>query len=174
MFWKRKKIKYAAVNKAGDDDIDLDHPRKSVFTPSCVRSSLLTAVLLCTYFAPSIVLTFYQRWLFQEILILVLAVLWNGDRMSIVNATGLFVCLTGIVAHVVHKIGNAQQATAGADGFPTRVYEKDTSTGDERDEMSSKSLMEKAPASFLVSDSEAEGDQNDSMDLFNILNRHDR
>ncbi|KAI4471890.1 solute carrier family 35 [Holotrichia oblita] len=413
MFWKRKKIKYAAVNKAGDDDIDLDHPRKSVFTPSCVRSSLLTAVLLCTYFAPSIVLTFYQRWLFQkfrfplctvlihltvkfllsllwrtikscskgkpslsvafedniksiaptgvfsgidigfanwglelitvslytmtksttvifilgfailfklekktwslcfivvmislglllftykstqfnvagfvllliasmcsglrwtcvqlllqkskigmrdpvdmiyfmqpwmfasiipfamwiegprimeqmhvfssqnlesyftlfakvlvgafiaffmevaevlvvtytssltlsiagigkEILILVLAVLWNGDRMSIVNATGLFVCLTGIVAHVVHKIGNAQQAAAGADGFPTRVYEKDTSTGDERDEMSSKSLMEKAPASFLVSDSEAEGDQNDSMDLFNILNRHDR
>ncbi|KAI4471839.1 solute carrier family 35 [Holotrichia oblita] len=260
MFWKRKKIKYAAVNKAGDDDIDLDHPRKSVFTPSCVRSSLLTAVLLCTYFAPSIVLTFYQRWLFQTwslcflsscddiagfvvvhlqvtqfnvagFVLLLIASMCSGLRWTCVQLLlqkskigmrdpvdmiyfmqpWMFASIipfamwiegdtdpgvgrvverrshvdrerdrpvrlpdVGIVAHVVHKIGNAQQAAAGADGFPTRVYEKDTSTGDERDEMSSKSLMEKAPASFLVSDSEAEGDQNDSMDLFNILNRHDR
>lgn len=131
---------------------------------------------LFKYFQMSIVYSYNFFFLiFKEILILVLAVLWNGDRMSMVNATGLFVCLTGIVAHVIHKISNAQQATNdGGLGFTSRIYDKDTSTGDERDEMSSKSLMEKAPASFLVSDSEAEGDQNDSMDLFNILNRHER
>ncbi|KRT81055.1 hypothetical protein AMK59_5179, partial [Oryctes borbonicus] len=66
MFWKRKKIKYAAVSKEGDEEIDLDDSKRSIFPSSIVLSSVLTAVLLCTYFAPSIILTFYQRWLFQE------------------------------------------------------------------------------------------------------------
>lgn len=65
MFWKRRKLKYAAVSKEGDEEVDLEDSKRSIFTPSCVRAALSTAVLLCTYFAPSIILTFYQRWLFQ-------------------------------------------------------------------------------------------------------------
>lgn len=65
MFSKRKNLKYAAVRKEGDEEIDFQDSKKYILTPSCVRSSVFTAVLLCTYFAPSIVLTFYQRWLFQ-------------------------------------------------------------------------------------------------------------
>ncbi|GJQ76924.1 hypothetical protein Trydic_g15122 [Trypoxylus dichotomus] len=407
MFWKRKKIKYAAVSKEGDEEIDLDDPKRTAFTSSCIRSSLLTAALLCTYFTPSIILTFYQRWLFQEfrfplstvlihlavkfflallwrtcksclrgkptvtvpckenvisiaptgvfsgidigfsnwglelitvslytmtksttivfilgfailfklekkawslcfivimialglllftykstqfnifgfillliasmssglrwtciqlllqksklglrdpvdmiyfmqpwmfasvlpfalwiegpkvieksalfssdeyeaylfllfkvlvgafiaffmeisevlvvtytssltlsiagigkeILILILAVLWNGDKMSFINVIGLIVCLSGIISHVIHKIKSVQKLGNA------RFYENDTAI--DKDELSGKSLMEVAPTSFLLSDTEAEDGEtgNDSIDLFNILNRHDR
>lgn len=39
----------------------------------------------------------------QDIFQLVLAVEYNGDQLSLVNALGLVVCLAGICCHVVHK-----------------------------------------------------------------------
>lgn len=43
-------------------------------------------------------------FLFQEICILIIAYEWKGDQMSGLNFIGLFLCLGGIILHVVHKV----------------------------------------------------------------------
>ncbi|XP_022913966.1 solute carrier family 35 member C2 [Onthophagus taurus] len=66
MVWIRKKQKYKAVDSIADEDVDIEMPKLPYFTPSCVRASLITGALIAIYFAPSIGLTFYQRWLLQK------------------------------------------------------------------------------------------------------------
>ncbi|XP_065359500.1 solute carrier family 35 member C2 [Calliphora vicina] len=48
-------------------------------------------------------LTLSIAGIFKDIFQLVLAVEYNGDQLSLVNALGLVVCLAGICCHVVHK-----------------------------------------------------------------------
>ncbi|KAL1130643.1 hypothetical protein AAG570_011885 [Ranatra chinensis] len=48
-------------------------------------------------------LTLSVAGIFKEVCTLVLAVEWQGDEMSRLNAFGLLLCLGGIVCHVVHK-----------------------------------------------------------------------
>lgn len=42
-------------------------------------------------------------FIFQDIFQLALAVEYNGDQVSLLNALGLFVCLAGIFFHIIHK-----------------------------------------------------------------------
>lgn len=53
----------------------------------------------------------------QEIFQLVLAVVWNGDQLSVTNLIGLTLCLGGICCHVVHKF------TSGKDSLQHRASE---------------------------------------------------
>lgn len=71
----KRKIRYAAVSD-GDilkdpeedvEDIDFVQIRRRIFTPQCCWTSTLTCCLILLYFAPSISLTFYQRWLLQQL-----------------------------------------------------------------------------------------------------------
>lgn len=39
----------------------------------------------------------------QEICQIVLAVLINGDTLSLINVCGLLFCISGIICHVLHK-----------------------------------------------------------------------
>ncbi|KAM7358370.1 solute carrier family 35 member C2 [Cochliomyia hominivorax] len=48
-------------------------------------------------------LTLSIAGIFKDIFQLVLAVEYNGDQLSLINALGLVVCLAGICCHIVHK-----------------------------------------------------------------------
>ncbi|XP_023296736.2 solute carrier family 35 member C2 [Lucilia cuprina] len=48
-------------------------------------------------------LTLSIAGIFKDIFQLVLAVEYNGDQLSLINALGLVVCLAGICCHVIHK-----------------------------------------------------------------------
>lgn len=48
-------------------------------------------------------LTLSIAGIFKDIFQLILAVEYNGDQLSLINALGLVVCLAGICCHVVHK-----------------------------------------------------------------------
>ncbi len=41
--------------------------------------------------------------LLQEVVILILAIVRNGNEVSVINGIGMVVCLTGITAHVIRK-----------------------------------------------------------------------
>ena len=41
-------------------------------------------------------------WL-QEIIILIIAIVWKGNKLSPLNGLGLVVCLLGITVHVIFK-----------------------------------------------------------------------
>lgn len=42
-------------------------------------------------------------FILKDIFQLALAVEYNGDQVSLLNALGLFVCLAGICCHIIHK-----------------------------------------------------------------------
>lgn len=71
----KRKVRYSAVSDGGIskdpeqdvEDIDFMQVRRRLFTPQCCWSSSLTCCLILMYFAPSISLTFYQRWLLQQL-----------------------------------------------------------------------------------------------------------
>lgn len=93
-----------------------------------------------------------------------LAVKWNGDKLSQINVIGLLVCLIGIISHVVHKVRIIQALSV------PRSYEYE----DDKLELN-KSLITNNPSGttmYLSSDSDDE--HSDTQELFNILNRHDR
>lgn len=61
-----KQQKYVAVQAYSPEEQDIDlQPPKKIVTTFCIWTSLRTVTLLSIYFAPSIGLTFYQRWLLQ-------------------------------------------------------------------------------------------------------------
>ncbi|RZB40652.1 solute carrier family 35 member C2 [Asbolus verrucosus] len=65
MLGKRQKLKYEAVES--EEETDFDEKKRGFCNPACFWSSLFTAILIGTYYIPSICLTFYQRWLLQVI-----------------------------------------------------------------------------------------------------------
>lgn len=93
---------------------------------------------------------------------MVLAVLINGDSMSVVNCAGLVICLGGIISHVVHKLRNTTYSNGGNGSTFNKEYE--------RHELS-QSLMDNVEQMHI---SESDSEQSDSQTLFNILNSHDR
>lgn len=94
----------------------------------------------------------------QDIFILIIAVEWNGDEMSALNALGLLVCLCGISSHVIHKIRNTS-------------VPKENDYYEETDNMElSTSLINNAE---MLKDS-SEDEHSDTQELFNVLRSHDR
>lgn len=93
---------------------------------------------------------------------LILAVVWNGDRISPVNAAGLLICLGGIVCHVTHKISTTQLSG------PLRFHDSEP----DKFEVS-ESLMNGTGEGLAVS-SDSENEQSDTQVLFDILSRHER
>lgn len=91
-----------------------------------------------------------------------MAVVFNGDEMSALNAAGLIVCLAGISLHVVHKI-KTQPVRA-----PGRSYEMEVGRNGIREHLINGHIESDADTS--VSDEE----KSDTEVLFDILNRHDR
>lgn len=93
----------------------------------------------------------------------VLAVEWTGDKLSLINVIGLIVCLLGITSHVVHKINTMQ---------PRSLSHK-VGYEDERQELG-EYLINDVNLSHYGYSSESEGEHSDTQVLFDILNRHDR
>lgn len=93
----------------------------------------------------------------------ILAVEWNGDRLSAVNVIGLVVCLLGISSHVAHKIKTIQP----------RVSALKVGYENERQELG-EYLINDVNISHYDYSSESEGEHSDTQVLFDILNRHDR
>lgn len=93
----------------------------------------------------------------------ILAVEWNGDRLSAINVIGLVVCLLGISSHVVHKIKTIQPRTST---FKV-AYEN------ERQELG-EYLINDVNLNHYDYSSESDGERSDTQVLFDILNRHDR
>lgn len=87
----------------------------------------------------------------------------TGDKFSAINVVGLIFCIGGIIIHVAHKISVLQAHT--------RTYEFDES--DSYDFGVGKSLLEEQEIEQMHLTSESEEEQ-DSQEIFNILNRHDR
>lgn len=96
----------------------------------------------------------------------ILAVQYNGDKLSAINIIGLIVCLFGITSHVIHKIRNIQTKSSSSslkNGYEYEPHEL---------------------GEYLINDvnnihhydygTESEGEQSDTQVLFDILNRHDR
>lgn len=98
---------------------------------------------------------------FQEVFQLGLAVEWNGDIMSPLNALGLVICLCGISCHVVHKIKTQPIR------LPGRSYDSDS----ERKELEEYLMDDDLPYDV---NSDSEGEKSDTQVLFDILNRHER
>lgn len=93
----------------------------------------------------------------------ILAVEWTGDQISLINVLGLIMCLFGISSHVVHKIKN----------MPSRTINKTYHHDNERHELG-EYLIDNDSIGRLSITSESEGEQSDTQVLFDILNRHDR
>lgn len=93
----------------------------------------------------------------------VLAVQWNGDKLSLINVIGLIVCILGITSHVVHKIKTVQP----------KILSHKVGYENERQEMG-EYLINDINLSHYDYSSESEGEHSDTQVLFNILNRHDR
>lgn len=93
----------------------------------------------------------------------ILAVQWNGDRLSAVNVIGLIVCLLGISSHVVHKIKTIQ----------TRTNTLKVGYENERQELG-EYLINDININHYECSSDSEGEHSDTQVLFDILNRHDR
>ncbi|KAF5295492.1 hypothetical protein FQR65_LT10480 [Abscondita terminalis] len=93
----------------------------------------------------------------EEVLLLTLAVVVNGDTMSYLNLCGLLLCIGGIVGHVIHKIQTAQLTTGRIQDMEVDKFEV------------LESLINSNEVVDLSSDSEAE--LSDSQVLFDILNR---
>ncbi|CAH1169688.1 unnamed protein product [Phaedon cochleariae] len=67
MFKSDKKPKYVAVEDTDEPEtLDIVPMKRKICTPACLWSSLFTGLLIGTYYIPSIGLTFYQRWLYQN------------------------------------------------------------------------------------------------------------
>lgn len=91
--------------------------------------------------------------------ILVLAVEWNGDQLSPINVVGLLVCLSGIICHVIHKI----QTTAK---YSAKSYEIQA----ERHELGEHLMIEEHHYD-IGSESD---ERSDTQILFEVIGRHER
>lgn len=100
----------------------------------------------------------------QELFMVILAVQWNGDKLSAINVIGLIVCLLGITTHVIHKIKTIQ---------PKTTSYKIGYDENERQELG-EYLINDVNVNHYDYSSESEGEHSDTQVLFDILNRHDR
>lgn len=89
-----------------------------------------------------------------------LAVEWNGDEMSALNAMGLLVCLSGIVSHVIHKLRTTTNAPR-----TDQYYE-------EREGMEMGTPL--ISNSVELARESSEDEHSDTQELFNVLRSHDR
>lgn len=89
-----------------------------------------------------------------------LAVEWNGDEMSALNAMGLLVCLSGIVSHVIHKLRTTTNASR-----TDQYYE-------EREGMEMGTPL--ISNSVELTRESSEDEHSDTQELFNVLRSHDR
>ncbi|XP_075229922.1 solute carrier family 35 member C2-like [Lycorma delicatula] len=99
-------------------------------------------------------LTLSIAGIFKEVCILILAVLFKGDQMSMLNFIGLLLCLGGILFHIIHK---ARVSAAAAD----------------------KPFLDEVTARFLLEGSTSSDDETGHEDsstevLFSVLNSRDR
>lgn len=93
---------------------------------------------------------------------LILAVIWNGDKISLINFVGLLICLGGIISHVIHKIQTTHlNGTNRFHDFEVEKFEV------------SESLINDSVEHLTVS-SDSENEQSDTQVLFDILNRRER
>uniref|UniRef100_A0A1B6FYX5 Sugar phosphate transporter domain-containing protein n=1 Tax=Cuerna arida TaxID=1464854 RepID=A0A1B6FYX5_9HEMI len=103
-------------------------------------------------------LTLSIAGIFKEICTIILAVEWNGDQMTAINAIGLLFCLGGIICHVISKA-----MSSSADRVPTPLH---------------KPLLDQASAQFLAEDSSTEDerhrDDSSTEVLFSVLNSRNR
>ncbi|XP_044269319.1 solute carrier family 35 member C2 [Tribolium madens] len=93
----------------------------------------------------------------KEVFILVLAVEWTGDQLSLINVVGLLICLSGITCHVFHKLRHTAKMA--------RVYEMH----DERRELGEHLIVNED--GHVSSDND---EKNDTQVLFDILRNRDR
>lgn len=119
----------------------------------------ITEVLVVTYTSS---LTLSVAGIFKEILIVTLAVAFNGDTMTFINSIGLVICMGGIICHVVHKIKTTPIQNI------SRPYEFEQ----DHHELG-RSLMDNSVDQINLT-SESDSEHSDSQELFNILNSHDR
>lgn len=98
-------------------------------------------------------LTLSIAGIFKEIVILVLAVEWEGNNMTLLNFIGLLLCLGGIIFHVIHKAKSTV--------------------------VNNKHYIDEASARFLPEGSSSSEDETGHEDsstevLFSVLNSRDR
>jgi len=110
----------------------------------------------------------------QEVCTLILAV-ETGDHLNMVNAVGLFVCLGGIIFHVVHKSIIASRRSSMSeldeDLFSNeRGPKQSDSSSDLRVPLLAESSVRFTPGNIYSTD---ESDEDPSNVLFNILQRRD-
>jgi solute carrier family 35 protein C2 len=119
-------------------------------------------------------LTLSVAGVFKEVCTLILAV-ETGDHLNIVNAVGLFVCLGGIIFHVVHKsiIASRRNSMAELDedlSSSERGLKQSDSSSDLRVPLLAESSVRFTPGNIYSTD---ESDEDSSNVLFNILQRRD-
>lgn len=93
----------------------------------------------------------------------ILAVEWNGDQLSLINVIGLIMCLLGVSCHVFHKIRSFPQKAGN------KIYDFDS----ERHELG-EYLIDNDHIAHMNYSSDSEGERSDTQVLFDILNRHNR
>ncbi|KAK9889980.1 hypothetical protein WA026_008791 [Henosepilachna vigintioctopunctata] len=103
----------------------------------------------------------FVAFFMEEIFVLGLAILWNGDQLSLVNAVGLFICLCGITSHVVHKIRT----------IPKRPLEQNFFDISKHQELGG--LIENKFGTTDLS-SESDDDKSDSEVILDIVKSRDR
>ncbi|XP_017779040.1 PREDICTED: solute carrier family 35 member C2 [Nicrophorus vespilloides] len=121
----------------------------------------LSEVMVVTYTSS---LTLSIAGIFKEMLILFLAVEWNGDQMSVLNLCGLLICLLGITSHVVHKMRTTQTSQKSFE-FDASDRNFDVGMG--------KSLINEAEVEQMSISTDSDNEDKEEV-LFNILNRHER
>ncbi|CAH0546770.1 unnamed protein product [Brassicogethes aeneus] len=62
-----QKLKYSLVENEIDETetVDFEPMKRKFCSPTCVKASIFTSILIGAYYIPSIGLTFYQRWFLQ-------------------------------------------------------------------------------------------------------------
>lgn len=103
----------------------------------------------------------YLIHFFKELFMVLIAIEWIGDKVSVINVVGLFICLCGILSHVIHKIKTMRpNGSLRAYNIETEKFE------------TAESLLNDPETLSMSSNSESE--LSDTQVLFDILNRHDR
>ncbi|XP_075159735.1 solute carrier family 35 member C2 isoform X2 [Haematobia irritans] len=137
-------------------------------------------------------LTLSIAGIFKDIFQLALAVVYNGDQLTLINCLGLIVCLAGICCHIVHKYSsltkNEEQNSSGDDDSFDLHYNEATIMGSSTQQMDDSTNFAfnttKKHSSLTVplleeTDSDdADGDgslnkENSSDVIFDILKRRD-
>ena len=71
--------------------------------------------------------------IFQEVTVLILAIVRNGNEVSTINAIGMVVCLTGITAHVIRKASGSDNSSAKKSAYAKVSVHSDDDEGNSGD-----------------------------------------